>query len=157
MKTPCAPLACPGLAESRESFIERVGMWLPIIGWGAASLAYDLRVRPYVRDIKRQMLRRPVFPTRAWGNDQTRVQFAQWICSEIRDEFEWPNDHFCPADPVELACWGYIDGLATIAFQMTIEDRIGCKLSDQECEELTAVTLGKAVDYLLAKAQGPGS
>lgn len=64
MKTPYAPLACPGLAESRESFIERVGMWLPIIGWGAASLAYDLRVRPYVRNIKEQVEKKGsgVFP-----------------------------------------------------------------------------------------------
>lgn len=126
-------------------------MWVPIVGWSVGSLLYDHRVRPFVNQIRTQLRSRSAFPADAWGDEEARLKFARSLCATIKEEIGWPNDHFHPDDPVRLACWGYRDGLDTNFLQMEIEEKIGTQLTDAECETLTNMTLGAAVDCLLAK------
>ena len=147
------PLTCPGLDESRETLVERIGLWIPIVGWVVAAAVHGARVRPFVRHIKTQLRSRPAFPADAWGDDENRGNLALWLCKAVKENMDWPNHHFHPDDPVALAFWSYADALDIRNLLMTIEDEISAKLTDADCESLETMTLGEAVDFFLAKAK----
>ena len=106
-------------------------------------------MRPFVRRIKSQLRARPAFPVEAWGGDERRVEFARWLSRTINQEANWPNDHFHPDDLVRLLCF-VCDPLGAVETIWIIEDEIGSKLSDADRDGLTDMTLGEAVDFLLA-------
>ena len=54
-------------------------------------------------------------------------------------------------------CVSIGDPCAAAEVVLNIEDEIGSKLSDADAETLTNMTLGQAVDFLLARATDSGS
>ncbi len=54
-------------------------------------------------------------------------------------------------------CLSIVDPLGAVEVVQNIEDEIGSKLSDADAETLTNMTLGQAVDFLLARATDSGS
>ena len=147
------PLKCPGLAESRGSLVERVGLWIPLLGWCVGKLAWDVRVSPFVKQIKEQLEHRDQFPAAAWGQDECRLRFAYWLCVTVKEEIGWPNHHFHPEDPVRIAFWAYDDGLDINFLLEEIEDETGSTITKEDCETLKQMTLGQAVDFFLAKSR----
>ena len=89
----------------------------------------------------------------AWDGDDHRVQYARWLSKIIHQEAEWPNGHFHPDDPVRLLFLD-CDPLGAVEIVWSIEDEIGSKLFDADRDRLTDMTLGEAVDFLLARQRG---
>lgn len=58
--------------------------------------------KPVVLHIREQLLARPDCLDR-WGPDPTRLQVASVLCAALARAKKWPNAHFIPEDPLELA------------------------------------------------------
>jgi acyl carrier protein len=130
--------------------MEKLLMWLPIIGWTVAAALEKARFRPMVRTIDQQLRERPD-TSEQWGSDPRRQEISATVRSLIAEELGWPNDHFIPDDPFGIAFWGHQDGLDDVSAAMRIEKQFGFRLPDSEWERFWCHgTLGEFVDRLIA-------
>ena len=144
------PLACDAFWTTQPSKTERCLMWLPIIGWTLAAMIEQARFHPMVRSIEQQLRDRPD-TSQFWGADPRRQRVSSAIRKIAEKECGWPNDHFIPADPLDLVFWGHKDGLDDVSAVMRIEKEFGFDLPDSESERRRwQGTLGELVDRLIA-------
>lgn len=143
-------LEWPESGPPRDSMLEGVCTWVPILGWCVGALSWHLRSRSIVRHIERQLKARLPIDPEVWVADGGRREFARWLSVTIAGEMGWCNDRFVPDDPIKILCWAHRDGLDINFLLDDLADKIGRPLSDDEVAHLGAMTLGQAVDYLLS-------
>ena len=146
------PLTCPDMIITKPSRTELILIYIPIIGWFISAILEDIRFRPMVKHIEKQLKSRPNFPESAWGSDAHRINNAKFLCNAAQNCFGWPNDHFLPSDPVRIVCWAHEDALDNTFFVEDLERHMNIKISDNEAELLWTKTLGEALNYLLSKS-----
>ena len=129
-------------ADEPQSFWKR----LPFIGWLFSSSDYEA----VINSVKEQLLARPKPSPGMWGDDLSRVKMARYLCSTVKEEYEWPNDHFIPDDPFEIVFQMPWDDLKIVEFVMRVEEDLDVNVPDEEAE-MWGGTLGNIVDYLVAK------
>jgi len=102
-----------------------------------------------VREIEAQLKGRPD-TSRAWADNPERQETAERICQLIRDDFNWPNDHFIPDDPLFIVWWAHTDGLDGSIAKLDVEKAFRVKLFDEDLVRLWHDgTLGDFVDFVL--------
>lgn len=89
-----------------------------------------------------------------WGDDPLRAKVGQRVCKLIKEEFDLPNDHFLPDDPLDvllLRPWDYDMLIDKMALGLYAEFDI----SEEDATKFiwTAKTLGEMVDMLIAHLQ----
>jgi len=134
---PIEPLRRPDLSEYFGSFF-------PVAGERARSKAMTALCA-------QQEARSPV-PVSVWGEDPRRQQLAEFIC-ELAHKEAWASPHFIPDDHADVVLDYYgRDGLAVVQLVMDIEGELAIGIGEQEFEQLMGMTLGQAIDHLLARA-----
>jgi hypothetical protein len=133
--------------DSQPSKLEKVLMWIPILGWALAGSLYQVRIRPISEDIRRQLQTRSEPSPSIWGEDSQRRSIAAYIVQQIQHEFGWPNHYFIPSDPLWIAAWAHEDGLDDVSFVLNIERHYKIKINIQK-HFLRDSTLADLVDYI---------
>jgi hypothetical protein len=89
------------------------GVCAPLIsGWlylvplplAVPYFAFVSRRGRYMDGVHAQVLARTEFPSELWGDPQ-RAARAKQVSDILADEFNWPNAHFIPDDPLKLLLW----------------------------------------------------
>src|SRR5438093_13788719 len=83
-----------------RSKIDNILEFIPIIGPMLAPI--NRQWAPTVEEIKEQLLGREIPTASTWGVDPLRVSIGNRIGRLIQEEYEWPNDHFIPDDPLDV-------------------------------------------------------
>jgi hypothetical protein len=121
---------------------------LPLIGWLFASYDYG----PVIKSVTEQLLARPKPDPNIWGDSLARQQMAQYLCAALKQDYGWPNDHFIPDDPYDIAFQIPWDDLEIAEFVIRVERELKIKMKYEETETWGAV-LGEIVDFLIAKQE----
>ena len=140
------PLRWPDFYQSESNKPKSFWENLPLIGWLFSRSDYE----PIINNVKEQLLARPKLDPNVWGENLARQQMAAYVCKIVREEYEWPNDHFIPADLVEIVFQMPWDDLEIVAFMLLVEEDLELEISDKEAEEQSG-TLGELVDFLVVK------
>lgn len=120
---------------------------LPFIGWW-----FSPSDMPIIDNINDQLSARPKPDVTIWGKDLTRQKLAQYMCSTIKAEYKWLNDHFMPGDPLEILLQLPWDDLKIVEFVMQIEEDLEIEIKDEEVEAWDG-TLADIVDFLIDKQE----
>lgn len=147
------PLSAPEIwdIDSSASPAERLWRHVPGFGWMVADKFWASRVRPIIRKVEGQLKQRSEPDPTLWGDSVRRRDFALWLCKEMQENADWPNDHFIPDDPVYIAMWAPEDGPEYVVRQ--IESKLGITITEEEVIAwFGGQTVGELVDSLLAKA-----
>lgn len=120
-------------------FVLAVAAWWSII-------KFHLRSRqPVVEQISRQLRARPRFDAAAWGTP-ARAEMAAWVGRVISEEAGWPNAHYVPDDPLEVAMFNPAgDGADHLVLAAQILKKFGPAIRPRHASD----TLGEFVDQLL--------
>jgi hypothetical protein len=149
------PLQAAGIAQidAQETRAEKFWMRIPILGWAIADSLWRERAWPIVEQVEKQLTSRPQPEPAIWGNDPRRAQIGLFLSRIAKEEMGWPNDHFVPADPVEVVFWAHEDGLDFKMVLIRIEEELDVKIRDAEVIGWSGKTLADVVDDLLAKQE----
>lgn len=142
------PLHWPDFYPAESAKPESIWEKLPLVGWWFSPSDF----KPVIDNINEQLLARPKPDITVWGNDLTRQKMAQYICSTIKTEYGWPNDHFIPNDPVEIVFQFPWDDLELVEFVMRVEEYLKIEIKDEEAETWDGVLAG-IVDFLIDKQE----
>ncbi len=104
---------------------------MPLIGWLFSSSDYE----PVINSVKEQLLARPKPDPNIWGNNSVRQEMGQYLCATLKEEYEWPNDHFIPEDPFDIAFQIPWDDLQIVEFVMRVEEDLEFEVKDEEAEK----------------------
>lgn len=137
--------------DAQETRAEKFWYWIPFLGWAYANLLWHKRTSPIVEHIETQLARRPRPEPLSWGSNPRRVQIGLCLSRVAKEEMGWPNDHFIPADPVNVVFWAHNDGLDFESAVMLIEAELDVEMSEAEITGWFDKTLADVVDELLTK------
>jgi hypothetical protein len=80
-----------------------LGLFIAVLVCGGVfTLSTRAVRRPVVVHVREQLLARPEC-LHLWGSDPRRIELAGVLCRALARAKYWPNDHFIPDDPMELA------------------------------------------------------
>ena len=127
---------------------------------GACGLMFTFSQRglrkPVVSHIREQLLARPEC-LHLWGSDAPRVRAAGVLCAAVARVMRWPNAHFIPDDPIELAFYELtgVDKPIDI-FEALVETtkKLGTRMKWSDFAENIAprvCTLGELLDAAMAR------
>lgn len=106
---------------------------------------YD-RVR---QDIGEVLSARPRPDPGVWGTDPARIRTGLTLCRKIQEEYEWPNDHFIPEDPFDIAMLIPWDDLEIVELMLALEESLQFPITNEEANLWVGSTLGSVTDHLL--------
>jgi len=133
-----------------RSAVERIGMWVPVLGWVVASVLEARRLGPCERRVREALAARPPIPSTVWDGE-ARARVAQDAGRGCAEAVGWPNDHFIPEDPMEcVLCWRTGD-LCEVEALMKLEQTFGMRFSKDETARIVGMTLSEFVDFILFK------
>jgi hypothetical protein len=104
---------------------------------------------PVKEALDRQLRERSRPDPGVWGDDPLRVRTALAACKLIQENYQWPNDHFLPADPFDIVCLIPWDDLDIVELVMSLEEHLGVTLDDAKALSWEGTTLDGVVDTLL--------
>src|SRR5688500_16031283 len=146
-----APLVNPPTPPP-PSWIERILWFFPIVGWWIAGLLWSGRMRVKKDQIAIQMQRRSQPTFAQWGDDPQRRQVAVVVSEALKEEFDWPNAHYLPDDPLSLLIFRD-DCESELVFVLDdVEDRLNLKRLDYALPKTMPdenTTLGMLVDEIV--------
>ena len=131
--------------EQPQTILER--LLLP--GWWFHS---SNNYQTTIRGIHKQLLARPKPLPGVWGDDPKRLQTARYLCGVLKEEYDWPNNHFIPDDPFDIIFQIPWDDLQIVEVVMRFEEDLKIKIEDKEAEKFTG-TLGDIVAFLVDKQE----
>jgi len=103
--------------------------------------------------IEEQLLARgPSDPSR-WGDDPLRVRIGQLACKLIREEYDWPSDHFLPDDPLDVVFLVPWEDMQWVEMAMGLTIDLNIDADDAIRIAREATTLGDMVDTMIAHHQ----
>ena len=142
----------------KESMLERVMIWIPILGWMIGSGLWKRRNRPVYDSINLALESRPIINLSIWGDAQHQ-EIAQFVCMAVMDQIGWPNDRYLPTDDVGVIFWSFYDCLEAVEIFMKIEDRYGFKFPNELVESIGQHDMAALVDLIasLTPAEEPES
>ena len=138
---------------ARPSTLEWVLWRVPVVGWAAAHLMQQSRVRPAAERARAQLAARPPVPADAWGDDLGRRELAYFLCQTLAREAGWPSTAFLPDDPVATLCHTSSAANLGSAVALSVGDRLRRPITTREWAWLETLTLGEMVDALLPHAR----
>jgi hypothetical protein len=142
------PLSIAQAPVAPPSQFERICWFVPILGWGVAAAFEKRRRSPVAAFVAKQLTTRKLPTTHSWGDNAHRIALAQSISRVIRDEFQWPNNHFLPDDRLDLLMWSVGDGLTPVSCAFAIERGLAITLGSVTTQ-WADMTLGQLVDHIL--------
>ena len=90
-----------------------------------------------------------------WEESVERFRIARTVSAIVKDELNWPNDLFIPADPCEILFWDFtaywVDDLKLLAVIQQLEDALHFHLKDETWESVFSYRFGELVDFLLER------
>ncbi len=144
------PLDYGPIAElgSKESWIEKYGKYLPIVGWIMAGSAYSRRAKPVYQAYCHQLNSRPALTLELWeGCGEAEV--IRDVCQRVQNSMDWPTASFIPEDPCGVLWWSNVDGLAHVEMIIGIEDAYNIHFRDDELQFLAQGTMADFVKTIL--------
>jgi hypothetical protein len=143
------PLTEPPLPVTPPSRFERACWFVPILGWLIAAFLETRRRTPKARHIAAQIRdrKRPIHD--AWGDHADRRATAVVVCQEIQREFDWPNDHYLPADPLRLLIWRTRQDVELLFALFEVGRRLGIRAVPAADFDYANATLGDLVDRIV--------
>lgn len=73
-----------------------------LICGGIFTVSVHSARRPVLRHIREQLISRPNC-SHLWGTDPKRLELAAFMCQTLARGKDWPNAHFIPTDPIDVA------------------------------------------------------
>jgi acyl carrier protein len=136
------PLTWPDLLPQPEP-----GSWVQQL---FTSGSYYSNLRKATEHVTKELLARSKPDPLLWGDDPRRIQIGALVCKCIQENYFWPNDHFLPEDPFDIACLLPWDDLDIVELVMSFEEVLDLTIDDAEVESWFGATLSTVVARLQA-------
>jgi acyl carrier protein len=99
--------------------------------------------------LDQQLRERPRPDPHLWGDDPVRVKTGSLLCKLIEETYQWPNDHFLPDDPFDIACLLPWDDLDIVELTMSLEENLDRTIEDAKVLSWAGASLRGVVESLL--------
>jgi hypothetical protein len=146
------PLRYPEGWPQCPSLLERIGLWIPVVGWIVSNQLEKRRLIPGESAILDQLAARPDIPGNVW-RDNDQADIANRIIECVTSECEWPHPRFAPNDPFEILIQWRTGDLCEVAALMNIEREFGMSLDDKTIDRVVRMTFGEVVDFIAASSR----
>lgn len=114
---------------------------------GQTSPPFDIAFK----NLSDQLAKRPKPAPEIWGDGPLRRRIGPFLSRILKENYDWPNDHFIPEDPFSIALLMPWDDLDVIEVSLQLEDALNIEMSNEDIETFFDGTLGDLMDYLIGK------
>ncbi|MDB5295914.1 MAG: hypothetical protein JWO31_1897 [Phycisphaerales bacterium] len=148
------PLVEPPVACPPPSGVERMLVFVPVLGWLVAAVLEYRRRKPVEDFVGQALSARTATTWAAWGDDPVRLDVAAVVNGALMDEFGWPNMYCLPGDRLALLTWGVGGTLGgeLLAFVVSLELRLRVRLMDLDVD-FERDNLGAYVDRAVERVK----
>lgn len=133
----------PRSSEASGGWISRILGRIPIVRYVESERH---------KEVARQLAIRDKFPSEAWDYQGIDPAKAEIILAKLPVQFDWPNHHFLPSDPLRLAMEEGVNEYGLEEFVLDIRDEFGSTVTREEVVRL--VQNKSEVSDLIARIVG---
>ena len=129
------------------SWVERAGVYVPLIGWIASDLLWKNRHKPLRSKIE-EILKERGCNQFSYNPGSEEERIARILCQVAKEECDWEHPNFGPDDDVLIMWWSYFDGLDAECAAIQTEETLKIDPSKVHWESLCQGTVGELVESL---------